>query len=121
MRNRRRTFVDAVTRYCTGHGIAVESRSEGWLIIMQRGPERHFAFGYDLGLNSAVAHQIAKDKAATAEVLQLCGVACVPHTLFLNPEMNEYVPPARVVGSDAAAAEGKSRRHRRQTQRGDQR
>ena len=95
MRNGRRTFVDAVTRYCTGHGIAVESRSGGWLIIMQRGPERHFAFGYDLGLNSAVAHQIAKDKAATAEVLQLCGVACVPHTLFLSPEMNEYVPPAR--------------------------
>jgi glutathione synthase/RimK-type ligase-like ATP-grasp enzyme len=95
MLNTHRTFVDAVTRYCDRHGIAVETRSQGWLIIMQRGPKRHFAFGYDLGLNNAVAHRIANDKAATAEVLRHCGVACVPHTLFLSPEMNEYVTPAR--------------------------
>jgi glutathione synthase/RimK-type ligase-like ATP-grasp enzyme len=95
MLNSHRTFVDAVTRYCASHGIAVETRSQGWLIIMQRGPKRHFAFGYDLGLNNAVAHQIANDKAATAEVLQFCGVACVPHMLFLSPLMNEYVPPSR--------------------------
>ena len=95
MLNNHRTFVDAVTRYCDRHGIAVETRSQGWLIIMQRGPKRYFAFGYDLGLNHAVAHRIANDKAATAEVLQHCGVACVPHTLFLSPEMNEYVTPAQ--------------------------
>jgi glutathione synthase/RimK-type ligase-like ATP-grasp enzyme len=95
MLNSHRTFVDAVKKYCASHGIAVETRSQGWLIIMQRGPKRHFAFGYDLGLNNAVAHQIANDKAATAEVLQFCGVACVPHTLFLSPRMNEYVPPSR--------------------------
>jgi glutathione synthase/RimK-type ligase-like ATP-grasp enzyme len=62
---------------------------------MQHGARRHLAFGYDVGLNSAVAHRIANDKAATAEVLQACGVACVPHTLFLNPKMNEYIPPQR--------------------------
>jgi glutathione synthase/RimK-type ligase-like ATP-grasp enzyme len=95
MLNNHRTFVDAVTRYCDRHNIAVETRSQGWLIIMQRGPKRRFAFGYDLGLNNAVAHRIANDKAATAEVLQHCGVACVPHTLLLSPEMNEYVTPAR--------------------------
>jgi glutathione synthase/RimK-type ligase-like ATP-grasp enzyme len=95
MRNGRRTFVDAVTRYCTDRGITVETRSQGWLIIMQRGAKRHFAFGYDLGLNSAVAHQMAKDKVATAEILQLCGVPCIPHALFLSPEMNKYVPPTR--------------------------
>ena len=91
MLNSHRTFVDAVKKYCAAHGIAVESRSQGWLLILQRGPKRHFAFGYDLGLNSAVAHRIANDKAATAEVLEMTGVACVPHTLFLSPEMNEYV------------------------------
>ena len=95
MLNSQRTFVDAVKRYCADHGIGVEIRSQGWLIIMQRGPKRHLAFGYDLGLNSAVAHQIANDKAATAEVLQMCGVPCVPHTLFLSPQMNEYIPPQR--------------------------
>ena len=93
MLNSRRTFVDAVKQYCADHGIAVESRSQGWLLILQRGSERHFAFGYDLGLNSAMAHRIANDKAATAEVLQFCRIPCVPHTLILNPRLNEYVEP----------------------------
>ena len=95
MLNSRRTFVDAVKKYCADHGIGVEIKSQGWLIIMQRGSKRHFAFGYDIGLNSAVAHRIANDKAATAEVLQVCGIPCVPHTLFLNPKLNEYIPPQR--------------------------
>jgi glutathione synthase/RimK-type ligase-like ATP-grasp enzyme len=62
---------------------------------MQHGAKRHLAFGYDLGLNSAVAHRIANDKAATADVLRASGIPCIPHTLFLSPEMNEYVPPQR--------------------------
>ena len=70
MLNSQRTFVDAVKKYCAGHGIAIELRSDGWLIVMQRGSQRRFAFGYDLGLNSAVAHRIANDKAATADVLR---------------------------------------------------
>src|SRR5438045_5262321 len=95
MLNSQRTFVAALRKYCANHGIEVEIRSEGWLIVMRRGARRHFAFGYDLGLNSAVAHRIANDKAATSEVLQICGIPCVPHTLFLSPEMSEYVPPRR--------------------------
>jgi glutathione synthase/RimK-type ligase-like ATP-grasp enzyme len=95
MLNSQRTFVDAVRKYCATHGIGIEIRSEGWLIIMQHGPKRHLAFGYDLGLNSAVAHRIANDKAATADVLQASDIPCIPHTLFLSPEMNEYVPPQR--------------------------
>jgi glutathione synthase/RimK-type ligase-like ATP-grasp enzyme len=92
MLNSRRTFVDAVKKYGADRGITVETRSQDWLLIMQRGPKRHFAFGYDLGLNTAIAHRIANDKAATAEVLQFCGVPCVPHMLFLNPRLSEYVP-----------------------------
>lgn len=93
MLNSQRAFVDAVKKYCAAHHIGVEIRSQGWLIIMHRGPKRHFAFGYDVGLNNAVAHRIANDKAATAEILQIHGVACVPHTLFLNPQLNKYIPP----------------------------
>jgi glutathione synthase/RimK-type ligase-like ATP-grasp enzyme len=99
MLNSRRMFVDAVKKYCADHGITVESRSQGWLLILQRGPKRHFAFGYDLGLNSAIAHRIASDKAATAEILRFCGVPCVPHTLFLNPKLNEYVAPSQASDS----------------------
>lgn len=93
MLNSQRTFVDAVRKYCALHGIMIELRSQGWLIVMQRGQERHFAFGYDVGLNSAMAYRIANDKAATSEVLEISAIPCVPHTLFLSPELNEYIPP----------------------------
>jgi glutathione synthase/RimK-type ligase-like ATP-grasp enzyme len=95
MLNSQRIFVDAVKRYGAEHGIGIEIKSQGWLIVMQRGPRRHLTFGYDVGLNSAVAHRIANDKAATSEVLQSCGIACIPHTLFLGPEMSKYIPPQR--------------------------
>jgi glutathione synthase/RimK-type ligase-like ATP-grasp enzyme len=91
MLNSQRIFVDAIKRYCAERGIAIDVRSQGWLIVMQRGARRHFAFGYDVGLNSAMAHRIANDKSATSEVLGLADVDCIPHTLFLNPRLNEYV------------------------------
>src|ERR1700676_2358318 len=93
MLNSQRTFVDAVKKYCAAHGIAIEIRAQGWLIIMRHEAKRHLAFGYDLGLNSAVAHRIANDKAATADVLEICGIPCVPHTAFLNPRMYKYIVP----------------------------
>ena len=94
MSNGERVFVTAVKKYCASHGIEVELRADGWLIAMKRGSKRHFAFGYDLGLNSAVAHRIANDKAATAEVLEICGIRCVPHTAFLSPKMYKYITPS---------------------------
>jgi glutathione synthase/RimK-type ligase-like ATP-grasp enzyme len=95
MLNSQRVFVDAVRQYCARNNVSVELGSQGWVIIMQRGAQRQLAFGYDLGLNSAVAHRIANDKAATSEVLQLADIPCIPHTLFLNPSLYEYVPPQR--------------------------
>jgi glutathione synthase/RimK-type ligase-like ATP-grasp enzyme len=86
-----RIFVQAIRRYCAAHDIAVEIRSGGWLIAMRRGDERHFAFGYDIGLNSAIAHRLANDKSATAEALSLEGVPCIPHHLFLNPKLGGNV------------------------------
>jgi glutathione synthase/RimK-type ligase-like ATP-grasp enzyme len=91
MQNSRRTFVEAIKRYGASHGLSVEMKSDGWLIVMQRGDIRRCAFGYDIGLNSAVAHRLANDKAAASEILEMTGVPCIPHTLFLSPEMNEYV------------------------------
>ena len=91
MLNNRRIFVQAIKRYGARNGITVDIKSDGWLIVMQRDGLRRCAFGYDIGLNSAVAHRLANDKAATAEILGMSGVPCIPHTLFLSPEMNEYV------------------------------
>jgi glutathione synthase/RimK-type ligase-like ATP-grasp enzyme len=92
MLNTQRIFVDAVKRYGAEHGLDVELHAGGWLILMRQGEKRRLAFAYDLGLNSAVAHRIANDKSATAELLSLSGIACVPHTLFLNPQFGAYVP-----------------------------
>lgn len=94
MADRQRIFVEAVRKYGAAHGIAVEVRSDGWLIVMQRGLQRRLALGYDLGLNNAVAHRIANDKAATSEVLSLAGLAAVPHALFLNPRLHAHLPSA---------------------------
>src|ERR1700744_748908 len=91
MLNSRRIFVEAIKRYGVRNGIAIEIKSDGWLIVMRRGDIRRCAFGYDIGLNSAVGHRIANDKAAAAEILEMAGLECVPHTLFLSPAMNEYV------------------------------
>jgi glutathione synthase/RimK-type ligase-like ATP-grasp enzyme len=91
MLNSQRIFVEALRRYCAERDIAIDVRSDGWLIVMQRGDVRRRTFGYDIGLNNAVAHRIANDKAATADILAMADVACVPHTLFLSPEMNPYV------------------------------
>jgi glutathione synthase/RimK-type ligase-like ATP-grasp enzyme len=87
-----RIFVDAITKYCASRGIACEVRSQGWLIVMQRDGVRRFALGYDLGLNSAISHRIASDKAATADILAMSGIPCIPHTQFSNPVLADYVP-----------------------------
>jgi glutathione synthase/RimK-type ligase-like ATP-grasp enzyme len=94
MQSSQRVFVNAVQKYCAEHGIAVETRSQGWLMVMQNGPRRRLTYGYDLGLNSAVTHRIANDKAATAELLEINGIACVPHAFFPSPALSGYVPAA---------------------------
>lgn len=86
-----RIFVQAIRRYCADHGITVDVRAGGWLIAMRRGEVRHFAFGYDIGLNSAIAHRLANDKSATSEALALADVPCIPHHLFLNPKLGKNV------------------------------
>lgn len=86
-----RIFVQAIRRYCAQHGITVDVRPGGWLIAMRRDERRQFAFGYDIGLNSAIAHRLANDKSATAEALEMAGVPCVPHRLFLNPRLGRNV------------------------------
>jgi glutathione synthase/RimK-type ligase-like ATP-grasp enzyme len=94
MSNGERVFVTAVKKYCASHGIAVELKADGWLIAMTRGSQRRFTFGYDLGLNSAVAYRIANDKGATSDVLATCGIPCIPHTTFLGPAMYKYIVPS---------------------------
>src|SRR5262245_16461160 len=95
MPSNERIFVQAIRSYCARHGIAIDVRADGWLIAMERGETRRFAFGYDIGLNSAIAHRLANDKSATSEVLALTGVPSIAHHLFLNPKLGEHVAGPR--------------------------
>ncbi len=94
-----RIFLETIKKYCLAHDIAIEIRSGGWLVIMTRGNERRLAIGYDIGLNSAVAHQVANDKSACADVLALAGVPAIPHTLALGAKLSKHIP-----GSDSLGA-----------------
>src|ERR1700759_5685909 len=87
-----RIFVDAITKHCADHGIACEVKSQGWLIGMGRDGVRRFALGYDLGLNSAISHRIASDKAATSDILAMSDIPHIAHIQFSNPVLAEYVP-----------------------------
>jgi glutathione synthase/RimK-type ligase-like ATP-grasp enzyme len=91
-----RIFLETIKKYCLAHHITLEIRSGGWLVMMRRDTELRLAIGYDVGLNSAVAHQVANDKAACAEVLASAGVAAIPHTLFLGTRLSAHIP-----GSDS--------------------
>lgn len=86
-----RAIVGMIKAYATDHGLEVEIGLDGWLIILHRGSQRHYIYGYDFGLNNSVAHRIANDKSATASVLAGAGIACVPHALFMNHNLFKVV------------------------------
>ena len=90
MSDSQRIFVEAIKKYCASREIAVDVRCDGWLIVMQRGSKRHLAFGYDVGLNSAIALRLANDKCATADMLALSGIACLPHHYFISPVLEKH-------------------------------
>jgi glutathione synthase/RimK-type ligase-like ATP-grasp enzyme len=92
MINGQRLLVEVIQRYCAERGITLEIRADGWLLVLDRGSDRRLILGYDLGLNSSVAHRIASDKSATAELLALSGIACVPHAFFLGPQAGPRAP-----------------------------
>jgi glutathione synthase/RimK-type ligase-like ATP-grasp enzyme len=94
MINGRRLLVEVIERYCAGRGIALDIRADGWLLVLDHGSQRRLMLGYDLGLNSSVAHRIASDKSAAAELLALSGIACVPHAFFLGPQAGPRAPLA---------------------------
>ncbi|CAL74619.1 Conserved hypothetical protein; putative glutathione synthetase ATP-binding domain-like [Bradyrhizobium sp. ORS 278] len=87
MINHPRHQLAAVTRYCAERGIRLDVRDDGWLLVLEDATRRHLIFGYDFGLNSAVAHRIACDKAATAGLLTAAGVPAVPHAFLLAPAL----------------------------------
>ena len=88
-----RILIGTIERYCAEHAIALDVRADGWLLVLDHPAKRHLIYGYDLGLNSAVAHRVACDKAASAELLTGSGLPAVPHRFFIAPAFGDRAAP----------------------------
>jgi len=90
--NADRTFVALLREICAERNIAIKEFSDSWLFYLQRDGRTAYILGYDFGLNSATAKLIAKDKAATSDLLTFHGISRVEHRLFHGPQLADYVP-----------------------------
>ncbi len=87
-----RVLVRLITELAQERGITVHPLSHGWILLLQKNGTTRRIFGYDFDLNDAVAQMLAKDKSATALLLQFHNVPCVEHHLFLRPDIEGYAP-----------------------------
>jgi glutathione synthase/RimK-type ligase-like ATP-grasp enzyme len=92
MQNKSRHIVAILAELCEERNIRMVSFSDDWIHRLEKDGRVSHVFGYDFAINSATARLLAKDKAATATILQHAGVPVVEHRLFHAPTMSEYVP-----------------------------
>lgn len=92
--NRQRALVAHLVEFCERRGIKLTAFSDDWIFCLQKDGHVAYIFGYDFGLNSAVAKMICKDKAATSDLLAFHGVPRVEHRIFHGPQLQGYVQPA---------------------------
>lgn len=89
-----RLLVSLLNEVCAARGIRLTSFSDDWVFCLQHGGRTAYVVGFDFGVNNATARMIAKDKAATSDLLLFHGVPRVEHRLFHSPELAAYVPLA---------------------------
>jgi glutathione synthase/RimK-type ligase-like ATP-grasp enzyme len=68
------------------------SFSHDWVHRLESAQGATHVLGYVFDLNSAGSHALAKDKAATSEVLAHLGIPHVEHRLFLDPLEHPFLP-----------------------------
>ncbi|MCK7474618.1 MAG: hypothetical protein MZV49_15920 [Rhodopseudomonas palustris] len=109
-------IVRVIKDYCQQRGIKVEQRLDGWLVVLHGDGFKHFVYGYDIGLNSAVVHRIANDKSATAELLSAEGVASRAAHAVHESKAVQIHADRRQLGADAGAARPAPERRGAETQ-----
>ncbi len=76
-------------------GLGIEEYCGGWAIRLVHPDGRtQLVWGFNFDLNPSAGAHIAKDKAASFELLRAAGVAAVEHRLFLRADLEEYVATA---------------------------
>lgn len=91
MQNSSRRLVDVLRDVCGRRHIDLAPFCHEWVFELTYAGCTAHIFGYDFGLNSATAHLLAKDKAATSELLKSYRVPHVEHRLFLAPKYAHFV------------------------------
>jgi len=90
--NSRRSLTELVKEICAEREIHLDAFSSDWIFRLEKDGHVGHIFGYDFSLNNATAQMIAKDKAATSQLLELSNIPAVPHSLFHGPQLTGYVP-----------------------------
>lgn len=91
-RNAERILVTLLKEVCAERGIRLTPFSDDWVFCLQKGGRTAYVVGFDFGVNNATAKMLAKDKAATSDLLRFHDVSRVEHRLFHSPELAAYVP-----------------------------
>jgi glutathione synthase/RimK-type ligase-like ATP-grasp enzyme len=73
-------------------GLRLEAFCGDWVVrLIHPDGRTRLVWGYHFDLNPSAGAHVAKDKAATFEVLRAAGVASVEHRLFLRADLEGYV------------------------------
>lgn len=87
-----RAAVRLIRETAAALGIGVEGFCGDWVLrLTGAGGRTRLVWGYNFDLNPSAGAHVAKDKAATFEVLRAAGVPAVEHRLFLRADLQGYV------------------------------
>jgi glutathione synthase/RimK-type ligase-like ATP-grasp enzyme len=81
-----RAIIAGIKHACEKYSIDYASFSDEWILRLTYGNERQFVLGYNFDCNSQAAAAIARDKAATYDLLKESGVASMQHKLLSTPD-----------------------------------
>ncbi len=89
--NKARQLVRMIRIVAQKHDIQLTSISHNWILKLSKNKTSKHIFGYNFELNSATAKEIADDKSATADLLNMTNIPVAEYHLFLNPYLHKYI------------------------------
>lgn len=90
-KNSERILISIVRGLCAELNVEMTTAFTDWIVrLSAKNGRKATIFGYDFGLNSSSAAQVADDKAATSATLEAFKVNCVPHHLVFRPDFSRF-------------------------------
>ncbi len=93
MGNYTSNFAVIIREICEEEGIECIPLSDSWAFYFKFDEKEAYIYGYQFGLNSAVAQSICSDKSTTSDVLSLHNIPNVPHICCMSPLAMDYANP----------------------------